>query len=61
MKLIVMAQLWWTEQWGRWRGRGERGNNSIEIAIIIGVVIVVATIIGIAIKAAVDARLPDLE
>lgn len=61
MKLMVMAQLWWTEQWGRWRGRDERGNNSIEMAIIIGVVIVVATIIGIAIKAAVDARLPDLE
>lgn len=41
--------------------RSQRGNNSIEMAIIVGAVIVVATLIGFAIKAAVDARLEDLK
>lgn len=41
--------------------RTPRGNNSIEMAIIIGAIIVVATIVGIAIKAAVDARLAGLK
>lgn len=61
MKLMVLTQLWWSELRTRPRARDERGNNSIEMAIIIGVVIVVATIIGVAIKAAVDSRLPGLE
>ncbi len=61
MRLMVWAQLWWAEQSRRPHTRDVRGNNSIEMAIIIGVVIVVATIIGVAIKAAVDSRLPGLE
>lgn len=43
------------------RPRDERGNNSIEMAIIVGVVIVVATLIGIAIKNAVESRLPGMK
>ncbi len=37
--------------------RDARGNNSIEMAIIVGVVIVVATLIALAIRAAVDSRI----
>ncbi|MGD7707373.1 hypothetical protein [Microlunatus sp. Y2014] len=43
------------------RQRDSRGNNSIEMAIIIGAVIVVATLVVVAIKAAVDARLPKIK
>ncbi|HIT76569.1 MAG TPA: hypothetical protein IAA98_13375 [Candidatus Avipropionibacterium avicola] len=66
--LMIRTQLWWQEQLhrldtlaDRQPTRNERGNNSIEMAIIIGVVIIVATLIGVAIKAAVDARLPNLQ
>lgn len=61
--LMIRTQLWWNDllHIDRRRARDERGNNSIEMAIIIGVVIIVATLIGVAIKAAVDARLPNLQ
>lgn len=43
------------------RPRDERGNNSIEMAIIVGVVIVVATLVTLAIKKAVESRLDGIE
>lgn len=55
---------WWHLQLTRppmERRRDERGNNSIEMAIIVGVVIVVATLVTLAIKKAVDSRLGGIE
>ena len=59
LPLRVRCQAWYLSI--ARRPRDERGNNSIEMAIIVGAVIVVATLIALAIKAAVDARLPGLK
>ena len=65
LELTTRLQAWWHVQLTRRLvpepSRDERGNNSIEMAIIVGVVIVVATLIGLAIKSAVEARLPGMK
>lgn len=61
LSLVAHSQAWLTHQCRQLPRRSDRGNNSIEMAIIVGAVIVVATLIGLAIKAAVESRLAGLK
>jgi len=62
LHLITSLEAGWVTARDRLLDRRDaRGNNSIEMAIIVGVVIVVATLIALAIRAAIDARIGGIK
>lgn len=62
LHLITLLEAGWVTSRDRLLDRRDaRGNNSIEMAIIVGVVIVVATLIALAIRAAIDARIGGIK
>lgn len=62
LHLITQLEAGWVTARDRLTSRhDDRGNNSIEMAIIVGVVIVVATLIALAIRAAIDSRIGGIK
>ena len=64
-EMSIRAHSWYLGQQHqlsrRLEQRNERGNNSIEMAIIVGAVLIIAVAVTVAIKAAFDKRLEGVE